>query len=126
MSEPKEISAVPEANHNSRPIEAEPEASGQVSTKKEMASDVEVLAQPKQRETVPRSQRRGFLASITIVSETTNAFEYSNGKKWLFTVIVALAGTTSSTGSSILYRKYLFSGQPWLQKTYKYLADQVD
>jgi hypothetical protein len=47
------------------------------------------------------------LASIAIVSEITNAFEYSNGKKWLFTAIVALAGTISSAGSSILYRKYL-------------------
>jgi hypothetical protein len=47
------------------------------------------------------------LASIAIVSEITNAFEYSNDKKWLFTAIVALAGTTSAAGSSVLYRKNL-------------------
>ena len=104
MSEPENISAVPEANRNSRPTEDELEASGQVSTKEEIASDVKVLAQPKQGESIPRSQRRGVLASIAIVFEITDAFEYSNGKKWLFTAIVALAGTTSSAGSSILYR----------------------
>jgi hypothetical protein len=104
MSEPEHIIAVPETDLNPRPTEQ------QAVTKKEISSDVEVPVPPKQQETVPRSQRRGILASIAIAPEITNAFEYSNGKKWLFTVIVALAGTTSSTGSSILYREYLSSG----------------
>jgi hypothetical protein len=51
----------------------------------------------------PRSGKQSVAPSAP---EIPNAFEYSNGKKWLFTVIVALAGTTSSTGPSTLYREY--------------------
>jgi hypothetical protein len=54
----------------------------------------------------PRGQRRGLLASLTLVREVNDPYQYSNGMKWLFTAIVTFAGTTSSTGSSILYRKY--------------------
>jgi hypothetical protein len=121
MSESEKLSAIPEAHRNARPAEYGMEAPQHASTKEETASDVEMFAQPKQRETIPQSQRRGMLAGISIVPEIANAFEYSNGKKWLFTAIVALAGTTSSTGSSILYRKY-----PKLQKMHEFLADQVD
>lgn len=106
MSGPENISAVPEANRTPMPTTDELEPSGRVFTKEEIASDLEVLPESKQRESIPRSQRRGLLASVAIVPEITDAFEYSNGKKWLFTAIVALAGTTSSAGSSILYRKY--------------------
>jgi hypothetical protein len=106
MSEPEKIS-VPDANDNSGAAENELEAAGLVSAKAEAASDVEALPQPKQRERVPRSQRRGILGNMAIIPEITNPYEYSNGMKWLFTALVALAGTTSSTGSSILYRKYM-------------------
>ncbi len=107
MSNLEMTPTVLDANGNSRLTGNNLEVSGQVSTKEEAASNVEALAQLKQQESVPRSQRRGILGSIAIVPEINNPFEYSNGKKWLFTAIVALAGTTSSTGSSILYRKYL-------------------
>jgi hypothetical protein len=107
MSGSTKTSAVSEPNVNSRPTEDESEASGQVSTKEEIAFDVEVLARPKQRERIPRSQRRAILANIAIVSAIADVFEYSNGKKWLITTMVALAGTISSVKSSILYPKYL-------------------
>jgi hypothetical protein len=53
MSGSTKTSTVPETNINSRPAEDEPEASGQVSIKEEIAFDVEVLARPKQREHIP-------------------------------------------------------------------------
>jgi hypothetical protein len=53
MSGSTKTSAFPEANVNMRPTEDEPEASGQVSIKEEIAFDVEVLARPKQRERIP-------------------------------------------------------------------------
>jgi hypothetical protein len=62
-----------------------------------------------------------MLASIAIIPKIANAFEYSGWKKWLFTAIVALAGAMSSTGSYILYRRWLK-----LHKMYEFLADQVD
>ncbi|KAL3417751.1 major facilitator superfamily transporter [Phlyctema vagabunda] len=90
----------PGTNGNSGDTENDLEAAGR---KTEAAPDVEALPQPKQQERVPRSQRRGILGSLAIIPEITNPYEYNNGMKWLFTAIVALAGTTSSTGSSILY-----------------------
>jgi hypothetical protein len=106
MSEPEKIS-VPDANDKSGAAETALAETGPAASSSEAASDVEALPQPKQLERVPRSQRRGILASLAIVPEVTNPYGYSNGMKWLFTTIVALAGTTSSTGSSILYRKYM-------------------
>jgi hypothetical protein len=107
MSGSTKTSVVPETIVNSRPTEDEPEASGQVSTKEKIAFDVEGLARPKQRERISRTQRRGILANIAIVSEIADAFEYSDGKKLLLTAIFTMAGTISSAGSSIFYRKYL-------------------
>ena len=56
-------------------------------------------------ETIPRSQRRGFFGRFTLVPEVVNPYEYKNATKWMMTVFVALAATTSSTGSSISYRR---------------------
>ena len=76
--------------------EAKPEAGGHA----------EVLAKSSQgQEAVPRSQRRGFFGRFTLVPEVVNPYEYKNGTKWMMTIFVALAATTSSTGSSISYRK---------------------
>ena len=110
MSEPEKKS-VADHNDSSGAAEYKPDAAGLVPAKTEAASDVEspdveALPQPTQRQRVPRSQRRGILANLALAPEITNPYEYSNGLKWLFTAIVSLAGTTSSTGSSILYRKY--------------------
>ncbi|KAK2014992.1 major facilitator superfamily transporter [Colletotrichum eremochloae] len=57
---------------------------------------------PKSRK-VPRHERRGLLSSLALVSEISDAREYGNGKKWTITIIVALAATASSFGSSVFY-----------------------
>ena len=106
MSESEKIS-VPGVNDRSGAAETTLPDTGPAASSSDAASDVEALSQPKQVERVPRSQRRGILASLSIVPEVTDPYKYSNGLKWLFTSIVALAGTTSSTGSSITYRKYM-------------------
>lgn len=54
-------------------------------------------------EVVPRLKRRGLFGSLTIVPEVVNAYHYPNSTKWMMTVLVAMAGVTSSTGSSIFY-----------------------
>jgi hypothetical protein len=55
--------------------------------------------------TIPRSQRRGLFGRFAIIPEVENPYEYKNSTKWMMTIIVALAATTSSTGSSIFYRE---------------------
>jgi hypothetical protein len=105
MSESEKIS-VPEISGKSEAAEtALADAAPAVSSSEE-ASDVEELSQTKRLEYTPRAQRRGLLASLTLVREVNDPYQYSNGMKWLFTAIVAFAGTTSSSASSILYRKY--------------------
>lgn len=74
------------------------------SSEQSTSSDVEATPQPR-LERVPRSERRGLLSSFLVVPEVRNPYQYSNATKWLMTATVALAGTTSSTGSSIFYRK---------------------
>ncbi|KAI8952142.1 major facilitator superfamily transporter [Xylaria longipes] len=54
-------------------------------------------------EPVPRSERRGLLSSFLVIPEIRDPRQHSHGTKWAMTTIVALAGTTSSTGSSIFY-----------------------
>ena len=53
---------------------------------------------------VPRAQRRGLWANLSIIPEVEEPSKYSAGKKWAMTIIVALAAATSSTGSAIFYR----------------------
>jgi hypothetical protein len=108
MPDPEKI-LVPDANDKST-IETVVAEAGQASSSSPAASsDVEALPQSKPLEAVPRSQRRGILASLAVIPEVTDPYAYSNGSKWLFTSIVALAGMTSSTGSSIFYRTYIGS-----------------
>ena len=76
--------------------EAEPEAGGHAKA---------LEKSPQRLEAVPRSQRRGFFGRFTLVPEVVNPYEYNNGTKWMMTIFVALAATTSSTGSSISYRE---------------------
>ena len=54
---------------------------------------------------VPRSQRRGLWARLSLIPEVEKPTEYKNSQKWIMTVIVALAAATGSTGSSIFYRE---------------------
>lgn len=56
-------------------------------------------------EIVPRSDRRGLLGRFSIIPEVTNPYSYSPATKWWMTIIVSFAAITSSTGSSIFYRK---------------------
>lgn len=56
-------------------------------------------------EIVHRSERRGLLGKLSIIPEVTNPYSYSPAIKWWMTVIVSFAAITSSTGSSIFYRK---------------------
>lgn len=53
---------------------------------------------------VPRSKRRGFLGSLTIVPEVENPYDYKKSTKWGLTFIVALATAAAPLGSTIFYR----------------------
>jgi hypothetical protein len=60
---------------------------------------------------VPRPERRGLFGRFTVVPELSSSSDYPRSTKWFMTVIVALAGATSSTGSSIFYRERPFLEQ---------------
>ncbi|GAB7358917.1 hypothetical protein MBLNU230_g4137t1 [Neophaeotheca triangularis] len=51
---------------------------------------------------VPRSERRGILARLSLVAEVTEPFDYSRRLKWIITAIVAFAGAAAPMGSSIV------------------------
>ena len=53
---------------------------------------------------VPRSERRGLLARLTIIPEVTCPHDYKNETKWLITLIIALAAVVAPMGSAIFYR----------------------
>ncbi|KAF2719659.1 MFS general substrate transporter [Polychaeton citri CBS 116435] len=51
---------------------------------------------------VPRNQRRGLLARLTLVPEVTNPYDYNRGIKWFLCFVVAVAGAVAPMGSSII------------------------
>lgn len=51
---------------------------------------------------VPRSERRGILARLSVVAEVTEPFDYSRRLKWTITAVVATAGAAAPMGSSIV------------------------
>ncbi|KAF2087686.1 MFS general substrate transporter [Saccharata proteae CBS 121410] len=51
---------------------------------------------------VPRTQRRGLLARLSLIPEVSNPFEYSRKIKWTITFIVALSGAAAPAGSAIV------------------------
>ena len=53
---------------------------------------------------VPRIQRRGLLASLTVIPEVERPKEYSNKVKWTITLFTAVAGAAAPMGSAIFYR----------------------
>ena len=55
---------------------------------------------------VPPSERRGLLAKFALLAEVKNPYELENKKKWLITLIVALAACAGPMGSSIYYRQF--------------------
>ena len=75
---------------------------------------------PHTQEFIPRSDRRGLLGRFTIIPEATDAYKYPSSTKWIMTSLVAMAGVTSSTGSSIFFRE---SGKPlqYLSNAYTHL-----
>jgi len=54
---------------------------------------------------VPRSKRRGLLARFACIPEVEKPYEYSTGRKWLITALVALAAVAAPMGSSIFFRE---------------------
>lgn len=54
---------------------------------------------------VPRSQRRGLLARLTLIPEVDNPYGYKNSTKWFITFQVAIAAAAAPMGSAILLRK---------------------
>lgn len=55
--------------------------------------------------TVPRAQRRGLLARLTVIPEVEQPYKYKNKTKWTITAIVALAAAGAPMGSGIFLRK---------------------
>lgn len=53
---------------------------------------------------VPRKDRRGLFAQLTIIPEVERPYDYSRKTKWTITTIVAAAAAGSPLGSNILYR----------------------
>lgn len=53
---------------------------------------------------VPRRQRRGLLAQVTIIAEVTEPKHYSRSIKWTITFLVALAAAAAPLGSAIFFR----------------------
>nr|POE56350.1 mfs transporter ops2 [Quercus suber] len=51
---------------------------------------------------VPRAQRRGLLARLTLIAEITDPYAYARKKKWVLTLVVALAGAAAPMGSSLV------------------------
>lgn len=83
-------------------VEAEPPQNADSAQTEKQGNPVTVPSGPV---AVPRAERRGLWANLSIVSEVEKPFEYKNGTKWMMTVILAFAAGTSSTGAAIFYRK---------------------
>lgn len=53
---------------------------------------------------VPRKERRGLFAQLTLIPEVERPYDYSRKTKWMITTIVATAAAGSPLGSNIFYR----------------------
>lgn len=53
---------------------------------------------------VPRSQRRGLFARLTILAEVKDPYQYSYTTKWFIVFLVAYAAAAAPMGSAILFR----------------------
>ncbi|KAF2458652.1 putative MFS multidrug resistance transporter [Lineolata rhizophorae] len=51
---------------------------------------------------IPRKERRGLFATLTLLPEVTHPRDYSNKTKWILTAQVALAGACSPVGSAVV------------------------
>jgi multidrug resistance protein len=52
---------------------------------------------------VPRRQRRGLLATLTIIPEIENPLEYTRGTKTFLTLVISLAGASAPMASAVLF-----------------------
>jgi len=51
---------------------------------------------------VPRSERRGLLARLSVIAEVSDPYDYTRKMKWTITFIVAVAGAAAPMGSSLI------------------------
>ncbi|KAK7719027.1 hypothetical protein SLS63_010271 [Diaporthe eres] len=58
---------------------------------------------------VPRKERRGLFAQLTLIPEVERPYDYSRKTKWMITTIVATAAAGSPLGSNILYPFYMLA-----------------
>lgn len=65
---------------------------------------------------VPRKERRGLFAQLTLIPEVERPYDYSRKTKWMITTIVAVAAAGSPLGSNILYRMSCTTFVRWRQK----------
>lgn len=54
---------------------------------------------------IPRSKRRGLLASWSLVPEVTESKDYPRRTKWFITFVIAAAAIAAPMGSAIFFRK---------------------
>ena len=54
---------------------------------------------------VPRAERRGLFAALSILPEVRQPRDYSNSTKWFLTMIIAIASFAAPTGSSVFWRE---------------------
>ncbi|KAI1156435.1 major facilitator superfamily domain-containing protein [Nemania diffusa] len=52
---------------------------------------------------VPKENRRGLFPWLSLVSEVDNPRNYTNGVKWMITIVVAAAAAAAPMGSAIFY-----------------------
>lgn len=58
---------------------------------------------------ISRSNRRGLLASLTIIAEVENARQYPRPIKWFITFVISIAAIAAPAGSSIFYREKTYN-----------------
>ena len=63
-----------------------------------------IRSEIKQAVIVPKHERRGWLARVSIVAEVYEPKHYENRTKWFITFIVAIAAAAAPMGSGIVLR----------------------
>ncbi|KAK5019581.1 major facilitator superfamily protein [Cryomyces antarcticus] len=85
-----------------------PRPSGEASRKDEVQVSSEqhraasVRSEHKPPVPVPRSERRGLLARLTVIPEVEEPHDYARKTKWTITFVVAVAGAAAPMGSAII------------------------
>jgi hypothetical protein len=104
---PSDTSPEDGGSHTAEPKQdaATAPASGKVDVEAQVpdADAVSILPPPVK---VPRSQRRGLFAGLTILAEVEEPKHYSRRTKWSITCVIALAAAAAPLGSTIFFRKH--------------------